>query len=175
MTAFLRTWRTRVEADREPPRLISILQISLPPLSVHGRRSSKSWRQSLFTGGRGGRSWPQPRKKVTEVGGLLSAGGVEGGRKKRKWDQDRGWERRGGGAADTAEDEKGLLQLILKKLGNGEEQCGAKKRKGRKGNVHRSRKTLGEEGGDGRTRVEGEKGWDASPPPFPRGRYHCRE
>ena len=55
---------------------------------------------------------------------------MEGGRKKRKWDQDRGWERRGGGAADTAEDEKGLLQLILKKLGNGEEQCGAKKRKG---------------------------------------------
>ncbi len=72
MIAFLSTWRTRVEVDREPPRLISILQISLPPLSVHGRRSSKSWRQSLFTGGRGGRSWPQPRKKVTEVGGLLS-------------------------------------------------------------------------------------------------------
>ena len=67
-----------------------------------------------------------------------------GGGKKRKWDQDRGGG--GGGAADTAADEKGLLQLILKKLGNGEEQCGAKKRKGRKGDVHRSRKTLGGKG-----------------------------
>ncbi len=169
MIAFLSTWRTRVEVDREPPRLISILQISLPPLSVHGRRSSKSWRQSLFTGGRGGRSWPQPRKKVTEVGGLLSAGGVEGGRKKRKWDQDRGWERRGGGAADTAEDEKGLLQLILKKLGNGEEQCGAKKRKGRKGNVHRSRKTLGEEGGMAGPGLKEKRVGTRAPLPSPAG------
>ena len=118
---------------------------------------------------------PSPGKKSQKSEGFFPwrRGSGGGGGKKRKWDQDRGGG--GGAAADTAADEKGLLQLILKKLGNGEEQCGAKKRKGRKGTYTVVERLWEEKGEDGRTRVEGEKGWDASPPPFPRGRYHCRE
>ncbi len=73
---------------------------------------------------------PSPGKKSQKSEGFFPwrRGSGGGGGKKRKWDQDRGGG--GGAAADTAADEKGLLQLILKKLGNGEEQCGAKKRKG---------------------------------------------